>query len=374
MKKSYLIALVTAILALLWILSGAIFPSAKQADKGNSETIKEHEKSTSKETIRVKTAIVTAESITQEVTVTGRSQASRNVDLSAEISGRIQTLSYEEGDSVNADTLLLTIDKQDKHQRVSEAKELVEQRRIQYDAAKKLQAKGFNSDVRLAEAMAQLESAKASLKQAQVALGNTEIKAPFSGILSNQYVEIGQFVNIGDPLFSLVQLDPIEFIGFVTEKQVLKVHPDAPAKIELINGEIFNGRISFVASAANPETRTFRIIATVENPDNRIADGLTAKIRVPIDERQGFKIPSSSLTLDSDGIIGVKTVDADNIVHFLPIDIIIDTKDYMWASAKTDQINLITVGQDFVIDGQEVATDTTKTPPSSTQDNTEDTP
>lgn len=372
MKKSYLIALVTAILALLWILSGALFPSAKQVDKGNGETIKAHEESTAKETIRVKTAIITAETITQEVTVTGRSQASRNVDLSAEISGRIQTLAYEEGDSVDANTLLLTIDKQDKRQRVSEAKELVEQRRIQYDAAKKLQAKGFNSDVRLAEAVAQLESAKASLKQAQVALDNTEIKAPFSGILDSQYVEIGQFVSIGDPLFSLVQLDPIEFTGFVTEKQVLKVQQGASAKIELINGETFNGRISFVASAANPETRTFRIIATVENPDNRIADGLTAKIRVPVDERRGFKIPSSSLTLDSDGIIGVKTVDADNIVRFLPIDIIIDTKDYMWASAKTDQINLITVGQDFVIDGQEVKTDTTKASAPSTQDNTED--
>ena len=153
MKKSYLIALVTAILALLWILSGVIFPSAKQANKGNGETIKAHEESAAKETIRVKTAIVTAETITQEVTVTGRSQASRNVDLSAEISGRIQTLAYEEGDAVDTDTLLLTIDKQDKRQRVSEAKELVEQRRIQYDAAKKLQAKGFNSDVRLAESI-----------------------------------------------------------------------------------------------------------------------------------------------------------------------------------------------------------------------------
>ena len=88
-----------------------------------------------------------------------------------------------------------------------------------------------------------------------------------------------------------------------------------------------------------------------------IKEGLTAKILVPYKKDKAFRVSPSVLSLADNGTVGVKIVNAQNIVEFKPVQLLKDTPDYLWLKGikdLPDTIRLITVGQEFVISGQEV--------------------
>jgi multidrug efflux system membrane fusion protein len=351
MIKSVFTAVVIAIIAFLWIASGAI---QKDSDDLTQAQTTPEEGLQEKDIPTVQVRNLTSEVLKDKVTVTGRTQAARQVYVSSETAGQIATLSVEKGDLVKKGDVLAKLEIKDRAARVREAEQLIKQRQIQYDAAKKLSEQGFSSDVRVAESRAQLETAKAQLKQANVELGNIVIRAPFDGVINDKMIEVGDYVTNGTQLFNLVDLNPIEITAFLTEKQLVKIEEDSPAMIELLDGRTVDGTVSFIASAADPETRTFVIEVTAENEGMAIKEGLTAKIFIPTKEVQAYRISPSILSLADDGTVGVKTVSKDNIVRFVPIRLLKDTKEFLWIGGLPDEISLITVGQEFVIRGQQV--------------------
>lgn len=351
MKKSLLIAFTIAILAVIWVASGVM--QENTADNGKIQEPEQEELSKT-ELPKVQIRMLSSEVLKDSVSVTGRTVVDRQVFVAAETAGQIASLKVDKGDQVNKGDLLAKLEIKDRAARVTEAEQLIKQRQIQYDAAQKLSQRGFSSDVRVAETRAQLEAAKASLKQARVELSNIVIRAPFSGVINDKMVEVGDYVTSGTELFDLVDLDPIKATGFLTEKQLVKTEEGSVARAALLDGEIVEGVVSFIASAADPQTRTFKMEMTIPNEDMAIKEGLTAKISIPSKEVQAYKISPSILTLTDDGTVGVKIVDDSNIVQFQPVRLVKDTKDYLWIGGLPDQIRLITVGQEFVVSGQQV--------------------
>ena len=90
------------------------------------------------------------------------------------------------------------------------------------------------------------------------------------------------------------------------------------------------------------------------NPKRDLRDGVTAHIRIPVDEISAHLISPAAMTLNDEGIIGVKLVDLDGVVHFAPAHIIADSNKGVWLAGLPDQIAIITVGQEFVRDGDKV--------------------
>ena len=123
---------------------------------------------------------------------------------------------------------------------------------------------------------------------------------------------------------------------------------------EFYNGDTIMGKVSYIAPVADPATRTFRVEISTPNPDYSIKDGLTAKVRISVEKKRHTKSHPLFLSLNDVGQIGVKIVDAQNKVQFVPVTILSDTSDYMWIRGLPDNVRLITVGQDFVSHGQTV--------------------
>lgn len=347
MKRSYILAVLIAVVAILWIASGFIAPDKPAAEQ--AALAPEHAAQTAP-TVRVRDS--KAESVTARITVTGRTEAARRVEMKAEIAGQVVEILAEKGATVTAGQVVAKLDERDRRAKQAEAEERVKQREIEFNAARELENKGFNSRVKLAQARADLEAARAELAKAQVDLANTEIKAPFAGVIAMQNIEIGNYVDIGAPVFVIVELDPIEMSGFVTEKQVLAITPDAPVTARLLNGQAIEGRLTYVAPAANPETRTFPIEVTAPNPTMAVVEGMTAALEIPLTPVPAHKISPSILTLDEAGRVGVKIVNTDNKVEFMPVTIIADEPDFMWVAGLPAAVKLITVGQDYVVPGQ----------------------
>jgi multidrug efflux system membrane fusion protein len=302
--------------------------------------------------VRIRESV--AEKMTAHVAVTGRSEAVRRVDIKTEIAGQIVAIVAEKGAVVKEGDVIARVDERDRRARLAESRERVRQREIEYNAARELEEKGFNSKVKLASVRADLEAARAELRKTEIDLANTEIKAPFDGVIAEQRIEVGNYVEIGTVAFSIVDLDPIELAGYVTEKQVIAIAPGSPVRARLLNGIELEGTLTYIAPTADPATRTFRIEIAVPNPDMAVLEGLTATLRLPVREAMAHRISPSILTLDDTGRIGVKIVNAENRVEFAPVVIVSDEPEHMWITNLPDKVRLITVGQDYVVPGQAV--------------------
>jgi multidrug efflux system membrane fusion protein len=166
--------------------------------------------------------------------------------------------------------------------------------------------------------------------------------------------EVGDFMTTGRDLLRLVDLDPLTIVGSVNERRVAQIERGTEATAELVTGEQVSGTVSFVAQEANDRTRTFQVEMEVPNPDGTLRDGTTAQMTVPLKERVSHFVSPSILTLNDQGEVGVKVLDAENRVRFKPVDILADKPDGVWITGLPETVTFVTLGQNFVTVGQEV--------------------
>ena len=187
-----------------------------------------------------------------------------------------------------------------------------------------------------------------------VELNRTEVKAPFRGYVE-KIVKPGNLLNRGEICAIIIELDPLTFVAEVPEAEIKSIVKGQKVLIELVTGETITSKLSFVSKSATPATRSFRVEAEVKNSKGIIRDGITGTMKIYTNKILAHKISPSILLLSDNGTIGVKSVNNNNIVEFLPIKIIEDTNDGIWVTGIPNLSNLIVVGQGFVETGQEVA-------------------
>ena len=186
-----------------------------------------------------------------------------------------------------------------------------------------------------------------------VELNRTEVKAPFSGFIE-KIVKPGNLLNRGETCAVIIELDPITFIAEVPEAEIQQVIKGQKVLIELITGESISSNLSFVSKSATPSTRSFRVEAQIKNSSGLIRDGITGTMHIITNEILAHKISPSILLLSDDGIIGIRAVDDDNAVQFIPVKIIEDTQDGVWVTGIPNFTKIIVLGQGFVENGQNV--------------------
>ena len=207
----------------------------------------------------------------------------------------------------------------------------------------------------VSSAQAGIQAAQAAVASAEREIDKLTITAPFSGLLETDTAELGALMQPGTPCATIIQLNEVKLVGFVPEADVAKVNVGAMAGARLTSGQQVQGRVTFLSRSADDLTRTFRVEVTVANDDLAISDGQTAEILVASEGNTAHLIAQSSLTLDDDGVLGVRTVGTGNIAAFMPVTLLRDTAEGVWVTGLPDTVDIITVGQEFVIDGVRVA-------------------
>src|SRR5690606_18859464 len=125
------------------------------------------------------------------------------------------------------------------------------------------------------------------------------------------------------------------------------------ADISTVTGQTVSGEVTYIASVADNATRSFPVEIEIPNADFAIRDGVTAQATVNIGTAPGQLLPQSVLTLDDEGVLGVRTVE-DGKVAFYPVTIVSDTRDGVWVTGLPPIAQVITVGQESVTAGQAV--------------------
>ena len=152
----------------------------------------------------------------------------------------------------------------------------------------------------------------------------------------------------------LLDLDPMIVSGEISESDIGFINIGSTAKVETLDGKSHRGKVSFISSSANSRTHTFRVEVTIENKDGLIKDGSSARIFLPGENQLANLVPLSILRLDDKGDLGVRIVGDSGTVQFVNVNLIQDTEDGAWISGLPSKSRIITVGQDYVSDGEKV--------------------
>ena len=355
MRKSIGIAVLIATAIVAWVMSGTWTgdnDDVATLARPTNAAAKSNENKTLNVLVEVQTLV--AESRTRRIELRGRTEASRSVDLRAETAARVVAINAKKGAKVRAGQVIVELAMNDREAKLGEAKATVRQRQIEYDASQSLSERGYRAQTKHAEAAANLSRALAYQAKIELDISNTKIKAPFDGILDVRNVETGSYVSTNMTIGRIVDQDPYLVIGQVSEINVPFLRVGDKGKATLASGEVIEGRLRFIASTADQKTRTFRVEMEVANRDRRLRDGLTAEISVEVDERMAHHVSSAILTLNDEGELGVRSVDTNNKVKFYSVEIIDDTGDGVWLNGLPERVDVISVGQEFVREGDKV--------------------
>ncbi len=285
--------------------------------------------------------------------LSGQTQASRQVVIRAETSGRIDSTFFDIGEYIEAGDVIVAFDPATRPLELEEARTALRQAEVAYNAVGSLARGGYRSEVRRLQALSEFNKARVREDRIRRDLENAEPKAPFSGSLASLAVERGDFLSVGQEIARLIDLDPLSVRVAVSERDINAVHVDAKVTGTLVTGERFDGKVGTIAPASNARTRTFEVEIVVANRDGRWREGLTAQVRLPIERRQAHLIPAVLLTLNAEGEVGVKIVE-QGIVRFRPVEVVGEEEEGLWVRGLDKKTSVISVGHENVSEGMRV--------------------
>lgn len=256
--------------------------------------------------------------LAERISATGELQAQDHAAIAAEVPGQVTDVRLEEGQPVLAGEVVLEIDPQKRELDVANARAglaeaaaaLHEQERA-HERWKSLHEQNIAADARMDEvhtallsARSRHEAARAQLGVAERALRDASVRAPFAGFVARRQVSRGEYVQVGQTLFEVVALDPIEVEFHIAERDSARVAPaqTVTLSVEPYPDETFQGAVSVVSPMIDAKTRTLRVEARVANPDGRLRPGLFARVDLGVALRKGvLMVPEEAVLQRADG-------------------------------------------------------------------------
>ena len=288
------------------------------------------------------------------IRISGQTQADKRAVLATRAAGIIAELPVKEGDRVKAGDLVLRLESEEKPAAIETAAQLVKQREAELDAARQLSKSGNLAKLQLQTAISALAQAQAQLETARADLERTRIVAPFGGIVDDLTVELGSSVMQGGEVAIMLSLDPVVVRGEISERDLAHIKIGDKAEAVLVNGEKVEGTVRYISREATAATRTYRVEIAIANPQATIPAGMTAELTLRSAPVDAVALPRSVVTLSATGDLGIRAVDEANKVVFYPIDLVDDTPTGLLLAGIPADARVILAGQDLVKEGDEV--------------------
>jgi RND family efflux transporter MFP subunit len=252
----------------------------------------------------------------------GRARSAQEVDLAFDVSGTLIERPVSIGSQVKEGDLIARLDPRDfqANLRAAEADARIAKRN--FDRGAELVATNFISEAEFDRLEARVDISQASLELAQKALTDSEIYAPFSGVIATLSVENFQSVRAKAPIARLLGVDMIEMVVNVSENQManLPFIDNIEVEFDALPGVRLPATITEISSEASQTTRTFPITLSMKQPaDRKVLAGMAGTAHVtgtPDDEGAlGYVIPAGALFGEPVGNISkVWVVQQDNTV------------------------------------------------------------
>lgn len=345
-SRSTWVAAMLVVAIVGWMGSGFIFPSQKDDGIVAREAPKP---------VAVAVTTSKAEIVTQFYQAEGQALPDRDTMMRAETSGDIAEVLVRKGQDVQAGDVIARFDPVGNEADANRAAEELARAQREFDNAEKLLERGVATADRVAQARAGLAAAQAQVTDAAQMAKALVITAPFTGRIETLNLDEGEYVAAGTEVGRLVDITPLTVAIQVPQQSLTRLSVGQTATVKFITGEERTGKVTFVGTSAASETRTFLTEVEVENEDRAIPAGISAEVIIPTGEATAHFLSPSIVSLDAQGALGVKTVNADNVVEFFEIEVVKAQIDGIWVTGLPDTVDVITVGQGFVNAAETVA-------------------
>lgn len=233
----------------------------------------------------VEAQIVKAETLERTVQVVGSLSADETVTISPEVSGRIAEILFREGQVVEAGKPLFKLDDSIQRAELKQAEASRGLSEVEYKRANELLNNNAGSVNTRDSALAKLRIDQAGVALAQERLGKMTLNAPFKGLIGLREVSTGEYVTPGQPLVSLVSVDPMRVEFRVPEIYLtgLAVGQSVDVVLDSIPGEQFSGTVFAVSPEVDVNGRSVKVVASLPNDSGKLRPGLFARVSLRLE-------------------------------------------------------------------------------------------
>jgi RND family efflux transporter MFP subunit len=250
----------------------------------------------------------------QTVQLDATIEAINKATLSSQTSGRVIKINFDNNDYVQQGEVLLEITNKEQGAKLAaneaqllSAKAAYNEAQLTYARFKKLFPKGAISKGQLDQAEAaantskqQINAAEANLIQAKESLDYTIVKAPFSGIVTERHVEVGETINPGEPLFSGMSIEDLRAVSEIPQRYIEVLRDNPAFIITLSNGsELFSDQVTLF-NYADQQSHAFKVRIALPKSEQLLLPGMWVKAQFISGTRQSILIPSSSVLVNNE--------------------------------------------------------------------------
>lgn len=259
----------------------------------------------------VEGTVVRQDTLALTVRAVGSLKADARVVIKPEIDGHVTSVHFREGEAVEAGEVLVRLDQNKLQAEVAAARAEVARSRSEVEnVARRLErndsllkagaiSRQTHDDVRTAHetARARLQQARANLRLTEEELEDATVRAPFAGRTGSRSFDVGDYVAVGDPLFTLVDDDPMEVRFTVPERYLGQLRLGSPveATVRSMPGRAFEGRVDFVSPYVDSSNRTVELRAVIPNPESELRAGQFADVRLELENRAAVLVPEAAV-------------------------------------------------------------------------------
>jgi len=251
----------------------------------------------------------------------GTFEAVNAIEVVSEISGIVRELPLAEGEWVAKGTLLARLEDSELAATLRRAEALLAQTRASHKRIKQVVDQRAGAPQDLDDAVADLRVAEAEVALARTRLDKTRIRASFDGYLGTRMVSPGSFLQAGQPITQLTELDPLKVSFNAPERYLPRLIVGAGVTVSTpaYPGIESDGRIIVVDPIVDPRTRTIEVIGAVDNPDLRFRPGMSTDVRAILSRKSdAITIPSAAVFAEGNQTL-VFVVGADSTVARTPV-------------------------------------------------------
>lgn len=307
--------------------------------------------------VRVHTSVISSTLVNQSTSYSGVIEESSGTVLSFKVPGTITNLNVTEGQRVAKGQLIAALDAASLQNNYEITKSALATAQDTYDRMKQLHDANSIPEMKWIEVQNALASAKSTCEIAKNTLNDSKLYAPFSGIISNKYADVGSTAAPAVPIVKLVEISPIKANISVSENQIGNFEKGCVANISvLVAGDIMTeGTLTEKGVCADPLSRTYSVKFTAPNPDGKLLPGMLCDVSLKnSDKAEALVVPIETILLDHDNqsfvwIVKKGKAEKRNVVlgEYTSEGVIIES-----GLAAGDEI--ITSGQQKISDGMSV--------------------
>lgn len=352
--RTVVLALILTLVLIAWIATGGVL----RFDEDTPPPAVQPEAAP----IRVQAQWLDAVEYAPKLSVQGQIEPWQHLELGARVSGTVERLPAAIGESVQEGQVIAELSIEDRAVQISRFEAEVRQREGELAAAQRLRSSQMQSETGILRLTTELARARADLAAARLEFAHTRPEAPFDAVVDRHLVEIGDYVQPGTPLVRLVAVDRLKVTGQVPQQSIAPIEIGQEVDVDLLDGRRLVGSVHFIASAADPDSRSFRIEVAVPNPERlRIAGG-SATLGVHLAPLMAHRVSPALLSLDQEGRLGVWRLDEEDRIRFGPVRLLSADNDVAWLAGLPDRVRLVTRGAGFADPGQQVVPVDSPTP------------